>query len=73
MGGAGRDYIFSINGSWSSAYVTINAGTVNDTIYMDNYYGRNLLEFNCGDGNDIVYYLQSGNTLKISSARQALL
>ena len=63
-GGAGDDKI-SMTGDVDRA--TVNPGTGNDTVYMDNYDGRNVYQYASGDGNDIIYGLLSWDTLHITS------
>ena len=60
-GGAGNDLVSVA----SSAQVTINAGKANDTIKL-NGSGEIFIEYNAGDGNDIIYGFDKTSTLKIA-------
>ena len=62
--GAGNDRI-SMSGDVDLA--TINPGAGNDTVYMDNYDGFNVYQYSAGDGNDVIYYLSSNDTLHVVS------
>ena len=64
LGGAGDDVV-SMTGDVDRG--TISAGTGLDTVYMDNYDGRNMIQYTSGDGNDIIYYFNRYDTLKIGN------
>ena len=64
LGGAGDDLV-SMTGDVDRG--TISAGTGLDTVYMDNYDGRNMIQYTSGDGNDIIYYFNRYDTLKIGN------
>lgn len=70
-GGAGDDSIVSssykINGSNFTAsvnYNTINGGAGNDTVSLSSTY--NLIQYASGDGKDVIYGLNSNDTLHIT-------
>ena len=68
-GGAGNDFI-SILGGQAHGQETISGGTGNDTIYLNNQSIRdfgNVYLYENGDGNDIIYYLSSYDTINLGS------
>ena len=61
--GAGND-IISLSGGY---YLTVKGGTGDDTIYG---YGTNMFyQYASGDGNDVIYGIDAGDTLKITGAK----
>lgn len=62
-GGEGNDVIDISEGDVD--YATINPGTGNDTVYMDNYDGYNIYQYYTGDGNDVIYYAKRYDTISI--------
>ena len=58
-GGDGNDYI----GSGYGQYNTLIGGTGNDTIKINNNSSYNLIYYDSGDGNDIVYGFGSSDTI----------
>ena len=63
-GGADNDKIDLSNGGY---YNTVNGGTGEDTIYADTINGSPaLIEYNAGDGDDVLYGFRSNSTLRIN-------
>ncbi len=58
----GADYIYNMR---DCSYSTIKAGLGNDTIRLDSY--SQVVDYNQGDGNDVIYGFDYNDTLNISS------
>ena len=60
----GNDYIHS---NWNEKN-TISGGAGNDTISLGSDSSNNLIQYNSGDGADVIYGIKAGDTLKITGA-----
>ena len=63
--GAGNDTVY--NDGWSN-YCTINTGAGRDLISLDSSSYFNVIIYNNGDGNDVIYGLDDTSTLSISGS-----
>lgn len=73
-GGKGNDSIttygyYSSDIYWYGIYVTVNGGSGNDLISLSNSSGYAEVQYASGDGNDIIYGINSTDSLKISGAK----
>ena len=66
-GGAGNDLI----GLYGNYHITVNAGTDDDTVYINRSYYSSLscfYQYAYGDGNDIVHNFSAKDTIQISGS-----
>ncbi len=77
-GGNGDDSIttygyYSSDIYWYGIYVTVNGGAGDDLISLSNSSGYAEVQYAAGDGNDIIYGINSTDSLKISGAKYSTL